>query len=60
MLTFTSLAEHHTYTLQCDNGIISYTLFKDISFDQLQNLQSDGSTASADNPPGDAPSSAPS
>jgi len=61
LLTFTNMVEHHTYTLQCDNGDSTYTVFKDVDYDQLQNLQpqdDDGQGGAAPPAAGSSPSGA--
>jgi hypothetical protein len=47
ILTFTGLAEHHTYTLQCDNSDTIYALFKNVDYDQLHQI----TPAEAGSPP---------
>ena len=47
LMTFKDLAEHHAYTLQCDNGQTTYTVFKNVPYDQLvQQLGAQGAGAS--------------
>jgi hypothetical protein len=49
ILTFTNLAEHHTYTLSCDNGDSTYTVFENVHYEQLH-LQTQDSGAGSDPP----------
>lgn len=42
ILTFQNLVEHHSYTLQCDNGNATYTLFEHMPYEDLQNIGMDG------------------
>lgn len=42
VIVFTGLAEHHTYTLQCNNGETTYSLFASVPYEDLQTLGLDG------------------
>jgi hypothetical protein len=48
VVTFDALTEHHTYTLQCDDGTTTYSLFENVSYEDIagQAAGSDGSNAS--------------
>jgi hypothetical protein len=48
VVTFDALTEHHTYTLQCDDGTTTYSLFENVSYEDIagQAGGSDGSDAS--------------
>jgi hypothetical protein len=52
VIVFTGLAEHHTYTLQCNNGSTTYNLFESVAYEDLQSLGLDGQVSG-----GGAPSS---
>jgi hypothetical protein len=52
-LTFTGLAEHLSYTLQCDNGETTYVIFQSQAYDQVQDSSDEGA-------PEEAPPSSPS
>jgi hypothetical protein len=53
VLTFKNLAEHHTYTLRCDNGDTTYAVFESVDYDQLQSLGPGGTTGTSPSDPSD-------
>jgi hypothetical protein len=50
MITFTGLAEHHTYALQIDNGDTNYIVFTNQAYEQI----GEDDDGSSDSPPADA------
>ena len=56
VLTFKELAEHHTYSLEHDDGTTTYVVFKDVPYDQVvAQLGASGTAASASSPSGGSP-----
>jgi hypothetical protein len=53
IITFAGLAEQHTYTLQCDNGSSTYSIFENVPYDQIEQLGQEGSGTTAPPPDGD-------
>ena len=51
IVTFTGLAEHHTYALQIDNGDANYVVFANQAYEQI----GEDDDGSSDAPPADAP-----
>jgi hypothetical protein len=51
MVTFTGLAENHTYGLQIDNGDANYAVFANQAYEQIGE---DNDKGSSDTPPADA------
>ena len=46
MLTFEDLTEDHVYTLQCDNGTLTYSLFENLSYHEIvEKLAAQGNDA---------------
>jgi hypothetical protein len=52
MITFTGLAEHHSYALQIDNGDTTYVVFTNEAYEQIGEDDDDGS--SDPSPPDDS------
>jgi hypothetical protein len=53
MLTFTGLAEHHSYSLQCDNGEATYMVFEGEAYEQMGEPDDDAAPAGSDSSGGE-------
>jgi len=54
LLTFSGLAEHHAYTLQCDNGDTTYAVFQDMAYETMSEAAgAQDDAAAAAGPPSD-------
>jgi hypothetical protein len=56
IVTFEDLSEGHTYTLQCNDGTSTYSLFENVPYDQLLQQQPPASTDPQDGVPPAPPS----
>jgi hypothetical protein len=62
VVTFEDMTENHTYSLKCDNGDTSYTLFEGLTYEQVLKLdtEADGASSGASPDPSTGTAGAPS